>query len=311
MRQMISRPDGTNPLIYTGSVPSMTLMTRRPTVQDGFSWPLGYWWIIPKDDTYTTGEIWILVSKADNINVWKKLHGGGGPTPPGNIISVNKIFLTTPGAGTYTPTAGMSECYVECVGGGGGGNASAAAGGTDIYLGGGAAGGYSAKLFTASEIGASQAYVVGAGGSGGVAPAPGSGTVVAGSTGGATTFGSYLTANGGAGGSSTQFLIVSGGSATGGDINISGQDSGFYLTFNTDPSTTYGLSGYGGSSIYGQGGAGLSSNAYSGGLGSSIAGLSGTGYGSGPGGAICAFAPKVVDGTAGQSGIIIITEYIG
>lgn len=311
-RQSPGGINGVNPLIYQGNQPNMVTFNRRPTIQDGFSWPIGMWWIIPITDTFTTGEVWTLVSKADGINTWKKLRGGGsGPTPPESIVGVNKIFLTTPGAGTYTPTTGMSECYVECVGGGGGGNATAAAGLTDIYLGGGAAGGYCAKLFTAAEIGSSQSYVVGAGGAGGVAPAPGSGTVVAGSTGGSTTFGSFLTASGGAGGSSTQFLIVSGGSGTGGDLNISGQDSGFYITFNTDPSTIYGLSGYGGSSMYGQGGSGLSSSGYSGGLGASIAGLSGTGYGSGPGGAICAFAPKVVNGTAGQGGIIVITEYIG
>lgn len=72
-RQISGRPDGSNPLIYTGSVPNMITAPRRPTVQDGLNWPLGYWWIIPKDDTFTTGEVWTLVSVAQSVATWKKL----------------------------------------------------------------------------------------------------------------------------------------------------------------------------------------------------------------------------------------------
>lgn len=309
-RQSPGGINGSNPLIYQGSTPNMVTINRRPTVQDGFSWPIGMWWIIPIDTTFATGEVWTLVSKSEGINTWKKLRGGGGPTPPGNIVSINKIFLTTPGAGTYTPTTGMSECYVECVGAGGGGAGYANAGANNRFMAGGAGGGYCAKLFTASQIGASQSYVVGAGGSGGAAPAPGSGTVVAGSAGVSTTFGSFLTASGGSGANTSLSGVVSGGSGTGGSINISGGSNGVAVLLGNAGSFEQSATGVGGNSMYGIGGGAITTDS-GGGLGSSVIGLSGTGYGSGCGGSLAAFAPSVVAGQSGQGGIIIITEYIG
>lgn len=292
-RQIPNRPDGTNPLIYTGTVPSMSLMNRRPTVQDGFSWDLGYWWIIPKDTTFTTGEVWVLVSKADNINTWKKLHGGGGPTPPGNIVSVNKIFLTTPGSGTYTPTTGMSECYVECVAGGGGGGEESGASGPR-YASPGSGGSYAAKLFTSSEIGSSQSYVVGAGGT----PA------ATGNTGGTTSFGSFITCLGGTGGSSGLGGISAGagGTATGGDINVRG---GYGLNSSVIGVGVAVYSGLSGSSMYGQSVITTTGNS----LGSSIVGITGQ-YGSGGGGAVDIGAPAHAIGGSGGDGLIIITEYL-
>lgn len=303
--------NGVSPLIYQGNQPNLVSFTRRPTIQDGFSWPVGMWWIIPVTDTYARGEVWVLVSKADGINTWKRLKGAGsGPTPPISDVMINKIFLTTPGAGTYTPTTGMSECYVECVGGGGGGAGYANAGANNRFMHGGAGGGYCAKLFTAAQIGASQSYVVGAGGTGGAAPAPGSGTVVAGSAGVATTFGSSLIANGGSGANTSLSGVVSGGTATGGDINITGGSNGVAVLLGNAAAFENSATGVGGNSMYGIGGGAITTDS-GGGLGSSVIGLAGTGYGSGCGGSLAAFAPSVVAGQNGQGGIIIITEYIG
>lgn len=295
-RQISGKPDGSNPLIYTGSVPNMVTMPRRPTVQDGLNWQLGYWWVIPKDDTFTTGEVWILVSVANAIATWKKLHGGGGPTPPTNTLLINKIYLTTPGAGTYTPTAGMVQCYVECVGGGGGGFGS---GGASSGTSGGSAGGYCAKLFTAVEIGTSKAYSVGAGGAGGAHGGN------AGSAGGDTTFGGVLTANGG--GAGTGYGTINpGGSATGGDINIQGGTGTVGAGFETDLGVFQRISGNGGSSMYGQGGSGVwLGNGSFGAIGNS-----GSGYGSGPAGNFGDNGGVNIGGADGQSGIIIITEYL-
>ena len=287
-RQISGRPDGSNPLIYTGSVPNMVTMPRRPTVQDGINWPLGYWWIIPKDLTFTTGEVWILVSVANAIATWKKLHGGGGPTPPTNTLLVNKIFLTTTGAGTYTPTTGMKQCYVECQGAGSGAGYNGSVGV------GGSAGGYCAKLFTDTEIGTSQSYVVGAGGAGGI----GAGTSA--SNGGNTTFGSFLTANGGSAatvGSSAKVSV--GGTATGGDINLQGgygskaQSSGDFWT------------GSGGNSFLGMGALGYPAISFD--MADSALG---TGYGSAANGIAYSGASGGL-WHPGQDGIIIITEYIG
>lgn len=263
--------NGSNPLIYTGSTPNMVTFDRRPTVQDGFSWPIGMWWIIPIDDTFTTGEVWTLVSKSENINRWKRLRGSGiGPTP---MFLINKIFLTTTGAGTYTPTDGMVQCYVECQGAGSG---SFTTGGS-----GGSAGGYCAKLFTDLEIGSSQTYSVGAGGA-------------ASTAGDDTTFGSFLTAHGG----TTNFLtgdIYVGGTATGGDINIQG---GYGSSAITQDAPLGKMQGQGGSSVYGIGAPFI----YTDGVTNNQ--TSGLGYGSGASGA-------TPSGTSGQPGIIIITEYIG
>jgi len=62
-----SGADPQNPLSYKGTKPNMRIMNRRllSTDLDGFE--IGWWWIIPIDDTYLTGEVWTLVSKADII----------------------------------------------------------------------------------------------------------------------------------------------------------------------------------------------------------------------------------------------------
>lgn len=273
-RQQSGGIAGINSLAYQGATPNLVTFNRRPTVQDGFSWPVGMIWIIPINDAYATGEFWTLVSKADGINTWKRLRGtGGGPTPPVSDVMVNKIFLTTPGAGTYTPTTDMIQCYVECQGGGSGAGNPLGAGVA------GSAGGYCAKMFTSAEIGASQSYSVGDGGAGGDG--------VAGSNGGNTTFGSFLTANGGSAAVSVNLAV--GGTATGGDINIQGQSS---IYSSAIVST-------GGSSVFGFG-AGVNPNVNT--------AIKGTGYGSGPNGAV---TTPSTQHESGQPGIIIITEYIG
>lgn len=304
-RQISGKPDGSNPLIYTGSVPNMVTMPRRPTIQDGINWPLGYWWVIPKDDTFTTGEIWILVSVANAIATWKKLHGGGGPTPPTNTLLVNKIYLTTPGAGTYTPTTGMVQCYVECVGGGGSGNTVNVSWALNWFTNApGGGGGYCAKLYTASDIGSSVSYVVGAGGL-----APTADATADGVDGGDTTF-LGMTAGGGkkAEYEASGYSNVDkgrGGSASGGDINILGGDA-IYSSLSTGAGVFHTFSTLkAGDSFYGKGpGAKRESSsgvqAQSGEFGSGGGAFS---YNSGGGSGL------VIGGNGGD-GLIIITEYL-
>lgn len=205
--------NGLDPLIYTGGLPNLVVMTRRPTVKDFQGFFLGHWWIIPKtnDDSPPSEEIWILVGKQNHIATWKRLHAGGTPT---HDFLINKIYITTVGAGTYTPTHGMSQVEIECIGAGGGGTVVA----------GGGAGGYCIKLYTATQIGSSQPYIVGSGGAGEVIS-------VDGHAGEATTFGTgsvLITANGGAGASSSGF-DAAGGTGSDGDLNIDGgTGSGIY-----------------------------------------------------------------------------------
>ncbi len=216
-----------------------------------------------------------------SLPTWQAAGGGGGS---GDIIDI-QVFDTS-GSFTYTPTAGMTSCIVECVGGGGGGGATPAGGAG----GGGGAGGYSRALFFDTDIGVSQPLVVGAAGLG-VPMLPGS-------NGGATTFGTgpIITANGGQGGGipagSTGGVGGDGGTASGGDLNVNGQFGGIGVQTI--------LGGIGGSGIYGGG-------AY--GAVSTVTALVATGYGSG-GGGLCG-TPSTFKGSDGVGGLVVITEFGG
>jgi hypothetical protein len=215
-----------------------------------------------------------------------------------NISSVNiRVFYTS---GTYTPTAGMKYCIVELLGAGGGG-AGALGGAYCIGSGGGGSGGYSKKAISAATVGISQTITVGAGGAGGAAGQH------AGIDGGTTSFGSIFSANGGGGapysGPSWQYPIYNaagiGGSATGGDFNMRGEN-GYYGASTGNTPDMEALGGAGANSVYGAGGIysinAAGSNAYA------------DGYGSGGGGA-GATTTDLAGGNGGD-GIIIITEFI-
>lgn len=208
-----------------------------------------------------------------------------------SITSV-AIQVKTVGSGTYTPTSGMRFALVIATGGGG---SSSDATNTDSVTGGGGAGGTAIKLFTAAQVGVSKAYTVGAGG---IRANPGGnglnttwnttdivangGVASAAQLTGATT-------NTGAGGA--------GGTATGGDINITGGSGGPGFIVNT----TNGLGGQGGASFWG-GGATLPTI--------DTAGVAGACYGSGASGAHAAGATDRL-GANGADGVIYIIEFIG
>ncbi|HEY1646021.1 MAG TPA: hypothetical protein VGF75_06720 [Candidatus Saccharimonadales bacterium] len=232
--------------------------------------------------TYLTSQIWILVAAAQGIGTWKRLHGSGSAAAG----LINMIYLTATGAGTYTPTPGMTQCIVECVGGGGwSGSARTGAGG----------GGYCKKLFDSTIIGASQPYVVGAGGIGSTSTDGTSSTFASG--------GILMTAEPGGNGDGSGSVHPGGGVATGGDINIQGQ-AGFPVVVNyqggeppqTGQSPDGGASGF----SYGFGGAApipINSPPVDGQL-----------YGGGGSGA--PFGGGTPMTSNGAQGIIIITEYI-
>lgn len=69
-----------------------------------------------------------------------------------------QVRFTTPGPGTWTPPAGVTQVYVECIGGGAGGS-----GGEALTNGGGGGGGaYAAALYTVTP-GVPVTYYVGVG----------------------------------------------------------------------------------------------------------------------------------------------------
>lgn len=201
--------------------------------------------------------------------VLKAAQSGGGDfgTPSASnkflteeSIASNTIFkpiqvVPFTSSGTWTKDAGLKYVVVEVVGGGGGGGAVSDEGG-------GGAGGYSRKLILASELGATEVVTVGAGGA-------------VDSSGTASSFGSHCTGNGGGG--TNNHNGGGGGSATGGDINFTGNGGEYGV-----PS---GTGGRGGSSFFG---------------GASAQNSGSPQVNSGSGGR---------GGVAGASGIVIVTEY--
>jgi hypothetical protein len=194
----------------------------------------------------------------------------------GGFISVQ--YFTTPGAITWTRPAGIKKIYVYVIGGGGPGLIYSSGGGT-----GGGAGGCAIKLLDVTSI----ASISGNVGTGGV---PSGTTPTAGTSSTFNAPSGTITGNGGGIPSAPGGYPQggTGGSATGGDLNIPGETPGSFFG-----GSTWGLSG-GRPAFFGMPGAG-------GGYGT--VGQNGL-YGGGGGSA-------GYGGTAGTggSGIIVVYEY--
>lgn len=202
-----------------------------------------------------------------------------------NFVLANygkKTFtFKTSGTGTYTPPVGCRGLAIRMVGpgaGGGGGTNASGAGGAGAYL---------EKWI--SPVAASYTYNVGPAGGGGGSDglSPASDTTL---TDGVTTWtaGKGLLGTGYAG-TGTSFGGA-GGSATNGDLNISGQRGG-----SADYVTPGLVGGTGGSSIFGGGGPGGNPH--------TTGGQSATAPGAGGGGGAGA------GGGNGAAGLIIIEEH--
>jgi hypothetical protein len=238
------------------------------------------------------------------------------------LSGVTLQAFTTPGAGTYTPTPGMKSCVVFSVGGGGGGGGADCTGLADAAAGaGGGAGATAVEAFTAAEIGASKALVVGAAGT------AGANTGGTGGTGGSTTFGPgpFHTAAGGVGGAGAATGTANvrgtaggaGGAASGGLLNVAGGDGGNGLALLTlDATDTNEVSvasgGAGGSSFWGGGGRGgtnAQDAAAADSTAGSQAGVNGAAFGAGGGGGAVLNTATGVAGGAGAAGAILIMEF--
>lgn len=202
---------------------------------------------------------------------------------------------------TYTVPAGCRFLKVEAVGGGAGGGGMASAA---VSTGGGAGGGGGATAikYVSTTGGSTFVYSVAVGGAGGTAGAN------AGSAGGNTYFDvTPVKGGGGSGGqgstASSASLMVTGGSpqsaggtASGGDENISGY-SGTYGLFVIN---TNAIGGAGGNSTNGAGGLFTTS------AGTGIAGIV---YGGGGSGGLVLNGSSAAAGGAGAAGIIKIEEF--
>lgn len=209
--------------------------------------------------------------------------------------------------GTYTPTSGMKYCIAECVGGGGGGGgavgdvANAAAGS------GGGGGAYFRGVFSAVQIGASQAVTIGQGGTAGSAAGS------APTNGGNTSLGALIVAGGGSGGASASTPGAN-GATNGGNGAGTGYTAGFYPSSGGsggdgywNVATNLCISGAGGSAGLGGGFNNMNITANT---GSTIAGIAGNFPGGGGSGATQVLNATGAAGGTGAQGIIVITEYI-
>ena len=242
----------------------------------------------------------------------------------GLLSGVALQVVTAAGAGTYTPTSGMKFVLVIGTGGGGGSGGadatSAATPGDAAAAGGAGAGGTCIELFNAATIGASQPYVVGAGGT------AGANTGGNGGSGTTTTFGTaaaLFSAQGGAPGTGTGTVTTNanrasggvGGTPTGGQINIVGGDGGDGWAAVSDDATAgnefiIGMAGEGGASFWGGGARGQT--VASGGnfaATNNTAGLPGRAFGSGASGALCFNSTTGAAGAVGATGIMVFIEF--
>jgi hypothetical protein len=204
---------------------------------------------------------------------------------------VIRSYASTTATSTWSKPTGLKYVIVEVVGGGGGGGGADASDADDSSgAAGGGAGGYSKKLIATANLGVTETVTTGAGGGGG------SGTGGDGSAGATSSFGAHVSVTGGVGGfgddkSERLYQYAAGGTASSGDLNISGgvgQPANASVS-GTDPT---GSPGAGGASFFGGSSGGQTTGPY----GAGGYGARSTGGGQAGGG-------------AGAHGIVIVTEY--
>ena len=201
--------------------------------------------------TATAALAALLPSQSGNAG--KALVTSGSAASWGTVASGASVQVFTAN-GTYTPTAGKTTFLVFATGGGGGGGRT-----TSTSPAGGAGGGGTAfRLYSTTEMGATAAVTIGAGGAGSTV------NNTAGGTGGSTVFdpdGTGLTITGLGGGSGLMSGGVGGGS-TNSLVSLDGTRGG-----PGGPSISTTSSG-GGTFFAGRGGGGIGRNGSNGDAGS-------------------------------------------
>jgi len=239
-----------------------------------------------------------------NVSIGGTLSVTGAATLSGGISNLIRIQTFTADS-TYTRATGATKALVYVIGGGGGGGGVDGQGSGKSAAGaGGGAGGMATKLIT-SGLGATETVTVGLGGAGGTAGAN------AGSTGGTSSFGSHCSATGGTGGVGQSGVTPSnasmrpgglGGVGTGGDINTKGQSGEYSIVGGTG--TSEGISGGGGSTMFGSGALGLQGDQ----AGNSADDA--TQAGGGGSGACSTNTSTNYAGGDGANGIVVVYEYL-
>ncbi|HCU6160563.1 TPA: hypothetical protein OU131_003353 [Escherichia coli] len=213
----------------------------------------------------------------------------------GRLLNI-QVFYSS---GIYNPTPGTKKVIVEMVGGGGGSAGSRAAGAGQVAVGGaGGAGSYAKGSFTQNFNGVQ--VTVGTKGAGGTV----SGTYA--SDGGTSSFGSLISAAGGAAGQpagptssfpfSTVAAVVSAGANGANIIGTPGQGASASVVVNASVV----IESPGGSSQFGAGGFITAFNAK---------GVNASGYGAGGGPSKVNSGGAAVAGGDGSQGLVIVWEY--
>jgi len=230
---------------------------------------------------------------------------GGGSLLPGRLINVQK--WSAHGTYTYVPTVGTNSVMIEGTGAGGsGGGAATTSAGNEAAGSGGASGSFLSHRATSGFAGATIVI-----GQGGVAPTAGANNGNAGGTTSVTATGFTLTAPGGSGGlgcasQAASFITgpgIPGSVASGGSLLNTQGDPGGHSLGITAGGNYYVVSGQGGASNYGEGGAPVGST--SAGVAGGAPGAGGSGGSTGGGGS----GGSAVTGGAGADGYVIILEY--
>lgn len=237
-------------------------------------------------------EAGITLSSASNNQLLAAVKGLVGP---GRLLNVQVFY----NSGIYTATTGTKKVIVEMVGGGAGSAGSRAAGSGQVAIGGaGGAGSYAKGSFTQNFNGVQ--VTVGTKGAGGTVSGPYA------SDGGTSSFGSLISAAGGAAGQpagpassfpfSTVAAVVSAGANGANIIGTPGQGALASVVVNASVV----IESPGGSSQFGAGGFITAFNAK---------GVNGSGYGAGGGPSKVNSGGAAVAGGDGSHGLVIVWEY--
>jgi hypothetical protein len=295
--QYIDENDVVKTLAIVGGDVEFGDVINRPTTLSGYG--IGDGVTLTGSETLTNKTISGADNTINNLNASNLSSGtvDAARLPAISGALVNIRYLTS--GTSYTPTSGTTKIDMVVIGAGGGGGGAS---GANTQVGAGAGGGSGAilrkSMVTVSDA-TSYTYAIGTAGTAGANSGGNGGT---GGNSSITISGTTYTANGGVGGTGqtagTALAVTLGGASgasTNGDVNGGGQngDNGVRL------SSTVGISGAGGTSLYGAGGAALSTAG---------AGNTATGHGAGGGGALSTANTNRAGG-AGSAGLIIIYEY--
>lgn len=236
-----------------------------------------------------------VLDNGNTAQILANLNTGMTALTPGRLLNVQVFY----NSGIYTATTGTKKVIVEMVGGGAGSAGSRAAGSGQVAIGGaGGAGSYAKGSFTQNFNGVQ--VTVGTKGAGGTVSGPYA------SDGGTSSFGSLISAAGGAAGQpagptssfpfSTVAAVVSAGANGANIIGTPGQGASASVVVNASVV----IESPGGSSQFGAGGFITAFNAK---------GVNGSGYGAGGGPSKVNSGGAAVAGGDGSQGLVIVWEY--